>query len=59
MKHVLFALTLFAPTFAAAYPNPNVAASLSAGDLVDVLLTQPNPVPLILADSSLFPSTDK
>lgn len=59
MKHVLLALALLAPTFAAAYPNPNVTASLSAGDLVDSLISQPTTLPLILADSSPLPSTDK
>ena len=59
MKHVLLALALLVPTFAAAYPNPNVSAALSAGDLVDSVLTQPKPTPLILADNSALPATDK
>jgi len=49
MKHVLLALAFLAPTFAAAYPNPNITASLGAGDLVDTLISQPYPSPLTLA----------
>lgn len=55
MKQALLALALLAPTLVAAYPNPDVTASISAGDLVDTIWTQPIPAPLILADSSLLP----
>ena len=58
MKHVLLAIALLAPTLAAAYPNPNVNAALSAGDLVNSVLTQPLPAPMIVADTTLLQPAD-
>lgn len=58
MKHVLLAIALLAPTLATAYPNPNINAALSAGDLVNSVLTQPLPAPMIVADTTLLPTAD-
>ena len=51
MKYALLALALITPSIGAAYPNPNVTMSISAGDLVGSIWTQPKPQPLILAEN--------
>ena len=48
MKYAILFFALVAPSFAAAYPDPNIALQISAGDLVDTMISQPMPTQIIL-----------
>jgi len=50
MKYAILFFALVAPSLAAAYPDPNIALQISAGDLVDTMISQPMPTQIILSD---------
>ena len=59
MKYTLLAFALLVPGIATAYPNPNVSATLSAGEIVESVWTQPKPTPLVLAENAALPVVDQ
>ncbi|WP_439121860.1 hypothetical protein [Marivita sp.] len=52
MKHTLSAILLLLPSLAAAYPDPNVTAAPSSGDVIKSILSQPTTDPLVTSDAS-------
>lgn len=52
MKTLLIAAALLVPNLALAYPNPNIALSLSSGEMVNSIWTQPYVAPTVLADTT-------